>query len=289
MNHEVKRVIMSIGAHADDIEINTGATLLKYLDLGYEAVYVMATNNMSGITKELLPDGTVTRRRETAIPMMERRKRECDDAARVLGTTPIHLDHPQRHYNSGVGEESIELRYGCALPPGVPEDIPTILTACEDKASIEQLANLILEKDPECIFTHGVANTNIEHFAVSLLVTNAFWRAVEQGYGGGLLHWVEEHTLHGHFHTRWETFVGGNGYLDKKMELIGLHRCQMPTAHRPEYGHRLLSEWRGKVCGYEVAEVFTWVRQPARLSRDFGPIPNPVMGELTKELLDNSR
>jgi LmbE family N-acetylglucosaminyl deacetylase len=280
---------MSVGAHADDIEINTGATCLKYRDLGYDIVYVMATNNMSGATKELQPDGSVTRRKEGTVDMMKRRKRECDDAAKVLGTTPIHLDHPQRHYNSDIGDEQLEVRYGCPLPDGVAENAPTILTACEDEASIGRLANLILEKDPECIFTHGVANTNIEHFAVSLLVTNAFWKAVEQGYAGGLLHWVEEHTLHGHFHTRWETFVGATGYLDKKMELIGLHRCQMPTAHKPDHGHRLLSEWRGKVCGYEVAEVFTWVRQPTRLSHGFGSTATPVMGELTKELLDNTR
>jgi LmbE family N-acetylglucosaminyl deacetylase len=91
MNKEVKRVIMAIGAHADDIEINAAATLLKYRDLGYEIVYVMATNNMSGVTCELHDDGSITRFRETPIAMMERRKRECADAAKVLSTTPIHL------------------------------------------------------------------------------------------------------------------------------------------------------------------------------------------------------
>lgn len=280
---------MAIGAHADDIEVSVGATLLKYSDLGYEVVYVMSTNNMSGITAELQPDGSVTRRRETPIAMMKRRKRECADAARVLGTTPIHLDHPQRHYNSGNGEESIEVRYGSTLPEGVPENVPPILTACEDKSSIETLAQLILDKDPECILTHGVAHVNIEHFATSLLVTNAFWKAVEQGYEGGLLHWVEGHTLHGDFHTRWETFINGSGYLDNKMELIGLHRCQMPTAHLPDFGHRLLAEWRGKVTGCETAELFTWVRRPTRYSATLSGKRTPIYGELITELIQNSR
>jgi len=48
MNHEVNRNIMAIGAHADDIEVNVGATLLKYHEMGYAITYVMATNNMSG-------------------------------------------------------------------------------------------------------------------------------------------------------------------------------------------------------------------------------------------------
>src|SRR5690349_13163888 len=150
MNHEVPRVVMTIGAHADDIEINVGATLLKYHKMGYEVVYVMSTNNMSGITSEVQPDGSITRFKEAPIAMMERRKRECADAAGVLGAAPIHLDHPQRHCNTGVGDGQTKLRYGCALPEGVLEDVPTILTAAEDAASVEKLTALILEKDPEC-------------------------------------------------------------------------------------------------------------------------------------------
>lgn len=112
---------------------------------------------------------------------------------------------------------------------------------------------------------------------------------MEKGYRGGMFQWVEEHTLHGDFHTRWQTYFDGSGYLDKRMELIGLHKCQMPRVHRPDHGHRLLSEWRGKVCGCECAEVFTWVRRPTRVSEDLSPIPTPIMGEITKEPIDNSR
>jgi LmbE family N-acetylglucosaminyl deacetylase len=39
---------MAIGAHADDIEVCVGGTLLKYRDAGYEIDYVMSTNNFSG-------------------------------------------------------------------------------------------------------------------------------------------------------------------------------------------------------------------------------------------------
>jgi LmbE family N-acetylglucosaminyl deacetylase len=289
MNNEVKRTVMAVGAHADDIEVNAAATLLKYHDLGYEVIYVMATNNMSGITSELHEDGSITRIREAPIAMMERRKRECADAAGVLGATPIHLDHPQRHYNTGDGDETLELRYGCALPEGVAEDIPTILTACDNAASIERLADLILGKDPECVLTNGVSNVNIEHSATSILVTKAFWKAVEQGYEGGLLHWNEGHTLNGDHNCRWDTFIDGNGYLERKMALIGLHRCQMPTTHLPEHGHRLLSQWRGKACGCENAEVFNWVRKPVRYSAKVSGVYSPVMGELTTELIQNSR
>jgi len=53
----VNRSLMAVGAHADDIEICVGGTLLKYRDLGYEIVYVMATNNFSGRWSYARPDG----------------------------------------------------------------------------------------------------------------------------------------------------------------------------------------------------------------------------------------
>lgn len=281
----MKRSIMAVGAHADDIEINVGGTLLKYRAAGYEVVYVMATNNMSGQASELLPDGTVRSVPEATVPMMARRKRECGDAAAALGTAPIHLDHPQRHYNGGADARTPqEVRYGCARPEGVPEDGPTILTACEHPPSVDRLANLILEKAPECILTHGVSQVNIEHFAVCLLVTNAFWKAVEGGFRGALLHWREHHVRHGEFNCRWETFVDCTPHLDAKMQLIGLHRCQMPRAHLPDAAQRRATQRRGAACGCGAAELFTWVRHP-----EFLPEQGPGYPPLTLELVRNTR
>lgn len=289
MNEEVKRVIMAVGSHADDLEINVGATLLKYHDLGYEIVYVMSTNNMSGGNHVLNADGTVTGTHESPTAMMARRQRECAEAAKVLSTTPIHLNHPQGGYFTGDGDERVMLDYGCPAPEGIPQDIPAIVMASKDEASIERLANLILEKDAECVLTHSPSDGNIEHIATSVLVAKAFWKAVDQGYEGGLLFWNEGHTLNGDFYCRWDTYIDGTGYLDKKMELIGLHRCQKPDAHLPNFGQRLLCEWRGKVCGCEVAELFIWVRRPARRSAKLSGVPSAIMGEFTAELMQNSR
>lgn len=68
---------MAIGAHADDIELNVGGTLAKYREMGYDVVYVMSTNNMSGGWSKLRPDGI----RETRLPpfdeIMPQRKLEA--------------------------------------------------------------------------------------------------------------------------------------------------------------------------------------------------------------------
>lgn len=276
--------IMAVGSHADDVEIGVGGTLLKYHDVGYEIVYVMSTNNMSGSVSELLPDGTVRSTGESTVPMMARRKRECADAARVLGATPIHLDHPQRHYTALDNKTMVELRYGCALPAGVPENVPSILTACEHAPSIKRLADLILEKDPEVVFTHSINQVNIEHFATSLLVTQAFWQAVEGGFRGALLHWRDGISRLGEFNCRWETFIDYTPHLDRKMALVGLHRCQMPKAHLPEFGHRTLATYWGQACGCGAAEVFTWVRHA-----DYRDTQGIIHPPLTLELIRNSR
>ena len=280
----MNRCIMAVGAHADDIELNTGGTLVKYAAQGYGVVYVMGTNNMAGIVSELQGDGAVRQTRETPVPMMARRKRECDAGAQALGTTPIHLDHPQRHYNTGVGDEVCELRYGGALPAGVPANVPTILTAHEDAASRRRVVDLILAHDPECVFTHGISQVDMEHLGTALLVTRSYWEAVEAGFRGALLHWREDHTFLGEINCRWDTFVDCTPWLDRKMELIGLHRCQMPKAHLPTFGPRLRALRWGAVCGCGAAELFTWVRRADRRA-PHGPVYEP----LTLELIRNTR
>ncbi len=266
--------IMVVGAHADDVEILAGGTLCKYRAQGHEIVYVMSTDNMSGGVHTLQPDGTVTTTHEPPELMSARRKRECAAAAARLGTTPIHLDHPQRHYRDAAGVQH-ELRYGCARPPTVPPEVPTILTAYEDEASVARLTELILEHDPVCVITHDLAVTSIEHQATVLLVVASFWRAVGQGFGGAMLQGREDDLVFGDLNARWDTFVDITDTLDQKMQLIGCHACQMPTAHYPHHGHRQRPLKWGAACGCSAAEVFTWVRRVDRCD-------SPLLAELVR-------
>lgn len=273
--------IMVFAAHADDLEIIAGGTLFKYKEQGYEIVYIMTTNNMSGSNSVLQKDGTISTTNDGPIITMERRKSECDAAAAVLGTKPIHLDHPQRHYTAEDGTKS-ELRYGCVLPEGVVEDIPTILTAFDDKKSVKRVTDLIIEHDPACIITHGMAISCIEHLATALLVVKSFWQAVGKGFRGALIQAREDDTAYGDINTKWETFIDISNYLDQKMKLLGKHRSQMPTAHYPVHGHRLRPLKWGVVCGCKAAEVFTWVRRYDRPNLDSTDVSySPFISELT--------
>lgn len=281
--YDLNQSIMAVGAHADDIEIEVGGTLEKYFQRDYEIVYVMSTNNMSGSVGSLNPDGSKATRDEATTDMIKRRKRECDDAAREWNTSPIHLDHPQRHYTD-ENLNRVELRYGCPRPANVEPDVPTIITAFEHGPSVDRLKSLMLEKNPEVIFTHGALTKNPEHFCTTLLVTNAYWAAVQEGFKGALLLWREVHTHLGPAEIRWDTFIDYSPYVDRKMELIGKHVCQMPQAAQPTFGHRVVAQERGKSVGCGAAEVFTWVKSSAHYNDD-----GPVYGSLMMELINNSR
>ena len=262
----MNRTLMAVGAHADDIELDVGGTLLKYRDRGYSVVYVMSTNNMSGTLSEMKEDGTVSQRWLGPVGTMEVRKKEAADGAKAFGTTPIHLDHPQRHYNSDlVSGGSTEVQYGSELPEGVPLGTSTILTAHENPKCVKRLVDLILEHNPECIFTHGMDQKDMEHLGTALLVTKSYWEAVEAGgYEGGLLHWRSGATYLGELNCRWDTFVDITGYLDKKIDAVALHRCQIPNPYKPDFPpHQRALAW-GTACGCECTEVFVIVSRGKR-------------------------
>lgn len=246
------RTLMAIGAHADDIELNVGGALVKYHEMGYEIVYVMSTNNMSGGWSKLRPDGT----RESRLPpfdeIMPQRKIEAAAAAKFFGTEAIHLDHPQRHYMAKNGK-MVELRYGNPKPDCVAPDTPTILTAHEDKAIVRRLAELMLKHKPEAVMTHGPIMVDMEHVGTCMLVTKAYRLALESGLDGMLLHWSDlTPPIFGDTFSRWDTFIDiSPSCWEKKLKAIGLHACQIPDPSRLDFPPR------AAVCGCLHAETFT--------------------------------
>lgn len=247
----MNRSIMAVGAHADDHELQAGGTLAKYHDLGYEIHYVMATNNMSGSWCKVETDGSV---RETTPPhniIRAQRIREAEAGAKALGTKPIYLNHPQRHYIQADGAK-VQLRYGSEPPDEFARNIPSILTAYEDQACLQQMVDLILDKNPEAILTHGMPMGNIEHVGTCFLVTHAYREAVEKGYQGMLLFWQDLGVnLFREAYSRWDSFIDITAYWSRKLELSALHQSQKP------YPEKLDWPPYGPACGCGHAEVFT--------------------------------
>jgi len=168
----VDLALMAVGAHADDIEFNVGGTLLKYHDAGYAIDYVMSTNNMSGMWKVRQSDGTLRRESPRWDRRMPKRREEAAAAAALVETSPVHLDHPQRHFVNAGGNE-VELRYGAEQPGSIGSETPTILTAHEHPAAVDALAGLIVARNPEAAMSHGMVSNDMEHVGTCLLATKA--------------------------------------------------------------------------------------------------------------------
>lgn len=245
-----EKALMAIGAHADDIELDVGGTLLKYFDLGYRVVYVMATNNMSGNWWKKGADGAITK---TVLPyskIMEQRRIEARAGAAVFEAEPILLEYPQRRY---VGHDGAvhEVGFGTDRPPIVPPGMPSILTAHEHAGEVSRVKDLILGHRPEAVLTHGHLGDNMEHIGTCLLVTKAYRKAVEEGYTGMLLYWHDiAATVFRRNYCKWDTHIDVSRLWDRKLNLIALHACQKPDVHRLDY-----PLW-GPACGTERAEVF---------------------------------
>ena len=229
----MKKTILAIGAHADDIELSFGATLIKYCrKYDYTIGYVMTTDNAAGEVISIGEDGKYHSTRPPAAQLQTIRQAEANAAAReMFGTEAIHLNYPQRHYTAESGEK-VELRYGVPGEYAGSEGVPTILTAHEDKAAVERLRDIILDVDPEVIITTNISDMNPEHQCTALLTVKAFREAQKKGQDSTLLHSMPPAPFPvGAYFNAGDTFVDTTGYYQEKLHAIGYHKCQKP---RPE-------------------------------------------------------
>lgn len=231
----MERKILAVGAHADDIELSMGGTLLKYhRNFGYVIGYVLCTDNASGQRIRLDADG-LPHAEDLPAPEEKRiRQTEADEAARnCFHTRAIHLNYPQRHYRN-LALERVELRYGA--PPAFPDggNVPSILTAYEDPGAIERVRGIIREFNPEVIITMGLADPNPEHICTGLLVRRAYASARNHdGYDGTLLHALTPAPMGiGAFYDAADTYIDTSAFFQAKLEAIAIHRSQKPVPEK---------------------------------------------------------
>ena len=270
-----EKKIMAVCAHADDIEFAFGGTCLKYQQQGYRFDYILSTNNMSGVIHQVNPDGTITLLPCAPGKMEKIRKEEADRGAAMLGTTPLHLDYPQRHYTAPDGSR-VNMGYGVPKPADCACDRPNIMVAHECAEEVKRVADLILERDPEVILTHSILTDSPEHYATALLVGKAYAMAKKRGYEGDLFWSCEicESSFYKRNFLCWDTFSDITGFREKQFELIRCHISMVPFPERMDY---LNFE---KVCGIKDAELFNYVR--------LGDRSRPVArGPFTEELCRN--
>jgi LmbE family N-acetylglucosaminyl deacetylase len=116
------KTIMCVGAHPDDVEMGMGGTVALLVDQGYDVLILDLTNG------EPTPYGSP-----------EIRKKESEEAAKVLGVKRITLDLPNRYL-----EDTIENR--------------------------KKIAAIIRDFRPKYIFAPYFEDAHPDHIAASKLV-----------------------------------------------------------------------------------------------------------------------
>ena len=268
-----KPSIMCVGAHADDIEFSAGGTCLKYFDRGYRMDYVMSTNNMSGVFHIVEKDNTITRKEGEPTIMEPIRKREAAAGASMLGTVPVHLDHPQRHY-TGPEMRRVQEGYGVPVPNGATLGRPGIMVSYDDPESVDRVKDLILERAPEAVLTQNLITESPEHYATAMLLLRAHRKAAKAGYPGPLLFWNEfcQSTELDPSFFLWDSFIDISGLRQRQFDFIRCHITMVPFPERMDYLDFTTQ------TGVKDAELFKF----ASPIRDFKP-----SGDFTEEIMRN--
>ena len=244
----MKKTIMVIGAHADDIEVQAGGTLAKYLDKGYKGVYILATDDSAGIC---LDENGEYKRFLLPRESKDERHLEAEEGAAIFGLKPIFLDFKQRFfcdrkdnfYYFGT-EEYIRM--------AIPESRDCILSAPEKRNCVDLLKNIIIEEEPEIIFTHQL-DLDPEHRNVSSLVFKAFKLAEQEVELGTLYNWGP--TSAGEIkHIKPDMLIDISKYFKIKLESCYVYKSQVDETFKRIVNQR--AEWWGKELGVPYGEAF---------------------------------
>jgi len=244
----MKKTIMAIGAHSDDIEFQAGGTLAKYIDEGYKGVYIVATDDSAGIN---LDENGEYKRFVLPLESQSIRHGEAGRAAAVFGLKPVFLNFKQRFCCDREGNfyylGTEEYRKLC-----IPGSRECILVAPEKKDCIDLLADMIKKEEPEIVLTQQL-DIDPEHRNVCSLVYRAFKQAVQEVRLGSLYSWGPSSA--GEIrHVEPDMLVDISRHFKTKLEAFYIHRSQVGKRLKTIANCR--AETWGQKLGVSHAEAF---------------------------------
>ena len=193
-NEMPRKCILVFGAHADDVDEIAGGTFAKYIDMGYEGVYVCITNNTAGCNLERTPyydkgpDFSITGAKGKfpagALETIQIREEEARQAAEVYGATPVFLYFRESWFYQGrkpceIGTEEF-FQY---QPPGRQ----VISVATRSSSDIDVVYELLKKYQPEIVITHTLGGEKHDHGNGAYMMYLAFSKAIEKGVPVGKL------------------------------------------------------------------------------------------------------
>jgi LmbE family N-acetylglucosaminyl deacetylase len=233
-----RKCILVFGAHADDVDEIAGGTFAKYIDEGYEGIYVCYTNNTAGCNLERTPyydggpDFTVSGAPGIfpagALETIQIREEEARRAASVYGAIPEFLYFRETWFWQGRKQCPIGTNeFHQYQPPGRQ----IVSVASRSSKDINVVYDLLVKYQPEIVITHALGGEKHDHGNGAYLMYLAFIKAMEQDIPVGKL-WMD---IHGWFLLK-DAQESGRGipdvhievedYLPTKYEALNKHVSQ---------------------------------------------------------------
>ncbi|MCK4282925.1 MAG: PIG-L family deacetylase [Candidatus Brocadiae bacterium] len=259
----MKKSICAVVAHADDVEFGSGGTVARYAAEGYRVLYGLLTRCNSGRTHFNEQEGG---RYQPSVEIDPMRYAEAQAAAKVFGAEFWYGDLLENIYTRKDGS-LLTPSYTGAEREGVPaDDIPEgtpIFVAAgpglwPDHPIVGELADLLVQWEPELVIGQAIQNGNPDHFAAALVVARAWRRAAEDADIGP--YWLPVSAPGpGRFQfppLSVDEIVDVTGYEETALKALACHRSQGGHLQR-EDGH-LWRKWRyyGEKIGAASAEGF---------------------------------
>ncbi len=247
----MKKVIMAIGAHADDVEIRSGGTLAKYHEIGYQVVYILATNNTAGAHTS-----------QTALEHATQRRNEAREGARVLNAEPIYLDFKETMFEKRgdrekLGFQTVDLS---DYPEWGREKAPIVCTQDLEEA-VEEVSALLCRYEPEIVLTHSPTEKH-EHWATCVLALKAFRKARQRVELGTLYAWADSGTAT--VSIAPDFFVDITDTIQIKYTALSKHVSQ-GFREIPDPPNRARELYWGSFIGVRFAEAFTTLARGGEL------------------------
>lgn len=197
----VKKIILAIGAHPDDIEYGCGGTLLKHVEHGDNVYILVLTLGEQGEKDK----------------SVGARKKEAEESAKAIGVNSVS--------------------FGNLKDTKVAHSIE----------AISIIERLIIQINPDTIYTHNKNDTHQDHKNAALSTLSAA-RNVKT-----ILMYESPSSTH---EFKPQFFVTIDEFIEKKLELLKLHTSQEKKRYMEIQALRGLAMFRGYEARAQFAEAF---------------------------------
>lgn len=255
----MKKTILAVGAHHDDVELRAGGTLAKYSKSGSKIIYAVCSttphyNHAAG--------GKVLSNSE----VISLRKKEAGEGARIIGAGEVHFfdfksiywyreGTDERVYLEGIRCTSKDLGY-------LEEEIPGrefMVSAHRVEAAVGFMADFIRKKGVDTVLTHSPDDCHWEHYAAANLMLQAVRKLRDEGLTVGLYGWEFGGMGTLCFGFNPSRFEDITGTIDDKCRALSVFKSQFSGEDLGMFVRRARERAAayGRLCGFKYAEPFT--------------------------------